>query len=104
MSVVADDAPSMQVALRSAAEDADVVLITTGISVGDEEHVRDALQALGGDLAVLKVAMKPGKPLVAGPVRRRGLRHAPKSRARRIHRYEMPTFGRSAPDRMARAG
>jgi hypothetical protein len=48
--------------------------------------------------------MKPGKPLVAGPVRRRGLRHAPKSRARRIHRYEMPTFGRSAPDRMARAG
>jgi len=66
MSVVADDALSMQAALREAAEHADLVLTTAGISVGDEDHVRDALQALGGDLAVLKVAMKPGKPLAAG--------------------------------------
>lgn len=66
MSVVADDALSMQKALREAAEHADLVLTTAGISVGDEDHVRDALQALGGDLAVLKVAMKPGKPLAAG--------------------------------------
>jgi molybdopterin molybdotransferase len=65
-SVVADDALSMQAALRDAAEHADLVLTTAGISVGDEDHVRDALQALGGDLAVLKVAMKPGKPLAAG--------------------------------------
>ena len=49
MSVVADDAASMQAALREAAEHADLVLTTAGISVGDEDHVRDALQALGGD-------------------------------------------------------
>lgn len=66
MSVVADDAVSMQAALREAAEHADLVMTTAGISGGDEDHVRDALQALGGDLAVLKVAMKPGKPLAAG--------------------------------------
>jgi molybdopterin molybdotransferase len=51
VSMVADDALSMQAALRDAAEHADLVLTTAGISVGDEDHVRDALQALGGDLA-----------------------------------------------------
>jgi molybdopterin molybdotransferase len=66
MSIVEDNALSMQAALREAAQHADLVLTTAGISVGDEDHVRDALQALGGDLAVLKVAMKPGKPLAAG--------------------------------------
>jgi molybdopterin molybdotransferase len=64
--VVADDAESMRVALRAAADTADLVLTTAGISVGDEDHVRAALSALGGDLAVLKVAMKPGKPLASG--------------------------------------
>lgn len=66
MPIVPDDAASMRRALQSAAADADIVLTTAGISVGDEDHVRDALHALGGDLAVLKVAMKPGKPLAAG--------------------------------------
>ncbi|HEX2942201.1 MAG TPA: molybdopterin molybdotransferase MoeA, partial [Rhodopila sp.] len=64
--VVADDAEAMQAALRAAAASADLVVTTAGISVGNEDHVRTALHALGGDLAVLKVAMKPGKPLAAG--------------------------------------
>lgn len=64
--VVADDAASMQATLRAATADTDLVVTTAGISVGDEDHVRAALHALGGDLAVLKVAMKPGKPLAAG--------------------------------------
>jgi molybdopterin molybdotransferase len=66
MAVVNDEAAAMRLALRHAALDADLVLTTAGISVGDEDHVRDALLELGGDLAVLKVAMKPGKPLAAG--------------------------------------
>jgi molybdopterin molybdotransferase len=64
--VVADDADAMRIALCAAAAGADLVLTTAGISAGDEDHVRDALATLGGDLAVLKVAMKPGKPLAAG--------------------------------------
>jgi molybdopterin molybdotransferase len=56
----------MREALEKAAGRADLVLTTAGVSVGDEDHVRGALRALGGDLAVLKVAMKPGKPLAAG--------------------------------------
>jgi molybdopterin molybdotransferase len=66
MAVVKDEAGAMRSALRHAARDADLVLTSAGISVGDEDHVRGALRELGGDLAVLKVAMKPGKPLAAG--------------------------------------
>ncbi|MFO1026066.1 MAG: gephyrin-like molybdotransferase Glp [Acetobacteraceae bacterium] len=64
--IVADNPATMRAALRAAADGVDLVLTTAGISVGDEDHVRDALDALGGNLAVLKVAMKPGKPLAAG--------------------------------------
>lgn len=63
--VAADSTQAMQAALGGAA-DSDVVVTTAGISVGDEDHVRDAVHALGGTLAVLRLAVKPGKPLAAG--------------------------------------
>ena len=66
VSLVPDDPGAMRSALQRAALNADLVVTTAGISVGDEDHVREALRHLGGDLAVLKVAMKPGKPLAAG--------------------------------------
>lgn len=66
MAIVSDSAAAMRSALRRAALDADLVITTAGISVGDEDHVRDAVRDLGGNLAVLSVAMKPGKPLAAG--------------------------------------
>ncbi|GGF43368.1 molybdopterin molybdenumtransferase [Aliidongia dinghuensis] len=66
MPIVDDTAETMQAALLDGAANADLVLTTAGISVGDEDHVRQALQELGGALAVFKVAMKPGKPLAAG--------------------------------------
>ncbi len=61
-----DSAAAMRMVLGEAASAADLVLTTAGISVGDEDHVRDALHAMGGTLDVLQVAMKPGKPLAAG--------------------------------------
>jgi len=63
---VPDNAAAMRHALADAAFRSDLVLTTAGISVGDEDHVREALLDLDGDLAVLKIAMKPGKPLAAG--------------------------------------
>ena len=63
--VAADSVEAVRAALGEAA-DCDVVVTTAGISVGDEDHVRDAVLALGGSLCVMKVAMKPGKPLAAG--------------------------------------
>ena len=66
MAVVEDDVAAMRSSLRHAAIDADLVLTTAGISVGEEDYVRDALRDLGAELAVHKVAMKPGKPLAFG--------------------------------------
>jgi len=63
MAVVEDDVAAMRSSLRYAAIDADLVLTTAGIYVGEEDYVRDALRDLGAELAVHKVAMKPGKPL-----------------------------------------
>ncbi len=44
----------------------DVVITTGGVSVGDRDHVRAALEAAGVTLELYKVAMKPGKPFSFG--------------------------------------
>lgn len=51
--------------LRQAAETADVVVTTGGVSVGEEDHVKQALEQLG-QLDLWQLAMKPGKPLALG--------------------------------------
>lgn len=48
---------------------ADLVITTGGISVGEEDHVKPALLALGGDICFSGVALKPGKPVSFGRVR-----------------------------------
>jgi molybdopterin molybdotransferase len=53
--------------LEQASRAADVVLTSGGVSVGEEDHVKAAVQRLGR-VDMWKVAMKPGKPLVLGQV------------------------------------
>lgn len=53
--------------LQRAAARADVVVTSGGVSVGEEDHVKAALERLGR-IEMWKVAMKPGKPLVYGRV------------------------------------
>lgn len=53
-------------ALKQAARDADLVVTTGGVSVGDEDHMPAMLQAAGGRAHAMKVAIKPGKPLIIG--------------------------------------
>jgi molybdopterin molybdotransferase len=48
---------------------ADLVITTGGISVGEEDHVKPALLALGGGIHFSGVALKPGKPVSFGCVR-----------------------------------
>jgi len=48
---------------------ADLVVTTGGISVGEEDHVKPALLALGGDIHLSGVAIKPGKPVSFGHIR-----------------------------------
>lgn len=63
---IADDAEAVRAALRDAAAHADLVITSGGVSVGDHDHVRPALEALAGGLTFWRVAMKPGKPLTWG--------------------------------------
>jgi molybdopterin molybdotransferase len=48
------------------ARTADIIVTTGGASVGDHDLVRPALEAAGGAIDFWKIAMRPGKPLIAG--------------------------------------
>jgi molybdopterin molybdotransferase len=67
---VDDDLDSVTSALDMQADRADLVITTAGMADGDRDHVRAAVARVGGSLDVVKVAMKPGKPLALGRLRR----------------------------------
>ncbi|MDQ7075016.1 MAG: molybdopterin molybdotransferase MoeA [Gammaproteobacteria bacterium] len=62
---VADDFVATQEALSEAAAKADLVLASGGVSVGEEDHVKAAVESLGA-LSLWRVAIRPGKPLAFG--------------------------------------
>ncbi len=64
---VADTLPATQAALADLARRCDVIVSTGGVSVGEEDHVKPAVQALG-ELNLWSIAIKPGKPLAFGRV------------------------------------
>ncbi|MDC8783759.1 molybdopterin molybdotransferase MoeA [Roseateles koreensis] len=66
---VPDRLDATRAALREAAQHADLILTSGGVSVGEEDHVRPAVQA-EGRLDLWQIAIKPGKPLAFGNVRR----------------------------------
>ena len=57
------------IAAINAASGADVIVTIGGASVGDHDLVRPALIAAGADIAFWKIAMRPGKPVMAGTLR-----------------------------------
>jgi molybdopterin molybdotransferase len=64
-----DSRDGLALQLAEMAACADLVITTGGISVGEEDHVKPALLALGGDIHFSGVAIKPGKPVSFGRVR-----------------------------------
>ena len=62
--IVADRMDALVDALRGA--QADIIVTTGGASVGDHDLVRPALAAAGAELDFWRIAMRPGKPLLAG--------------------------------------
>jgi molybdopterin molybdotransferase len=54
-------------ALRQASQAHDLILTSGGVSVGEEDHIKPAVQALG-ELHLWQIAMKPGKPFAYGRV------------------------------------
>jgi len=64
---VQDTLDATKAALADAAKNADVIISSGGVSVGEEDHVKPAVEALGS-LDLWKVQMKPGKPVAYGRI------------------------------------
>ena len=75
LGIVPDSLGATRDALRRAAADCDLVVSCGGVSVGEEDHLRPAVQA-EGRLDLWQVAIKPGKPLAFGELRRAAGSHA----------------------------
>lgn len=69
LGIVPDRLDATRDALRRAAADNDLIVTSGGVSVGEEDHLRPAVVA-EGRLENWQIAMKPGKPLAFGAVRR----------------------------------
>lgn len=65
--LIHDDATAISNALSSAAAQADAVISSGGVSVGDADFVKDVLDELG-NIGFWKVAIKPGKPFAFGSI------------------------------------
>jgi molybdopterin molybdotransferase len=64
---IADNLDATRAALSTAVAATDLVITSGGVSVGEEDHVKAALQSLG-ELTLWRVRMKPGKPLAFGRI------------------------------------
>lgn len=62
--IISDNLPKLSEAIRSV--DADLLITMGGASVGDHDLVKPALEQCGASLDFWKVAMRPGKPVMAG--------------------------------------
>ena len=68
LGIVPDDRQRTREAFASAAVGADLIITSGGVSVGEEDHIKPAVEA-EGRLEMWQIAMKPGKPLAFGHVR-----------------------------------
>lgn len=64
--LVADEPHALEQALQSALQRSDLLVTIGGVSVGDHDYVRSALQACGVEFDFWKVSIKPGKPVAFG--------------------------------------
>lgn len=69
LGIVPDKRDATLAALKTAADHHDLILTSGGVSVGEEDHIKPAVQQLGS-LDLWQIAMKPGKPFAYGTVRR----------------------------------
>jgi len=69
LGIIPDKLDATRQALRQAASGADLILTSGGVSVGEEDHLKPAMLA-EGRLDLWQMAIKPGKPLAFGAVRR----------------------------------
>ncbi|WP_162041635.1 gephyrin-like molybdotransferase Glp [Undibacterium sp. YM2] len=67
MGVVQDNPDALEAAMRSACENADAIITSGGVSVGDADHTRQLMNRLG-EVAFWSIAMRPGRPMAFGKI------------------------------------
>ncbi len=65
--VVRDDPPALRAAFERAAREADAVITSGGVSVGEADHTRAIMKQLG-DVVFWRIAMRPGRPMAVGRI------------------------------------
>lgn len=66
LGAIPDEPELLGAALRDACASCDMLVTTGGVSVGEEDHMPRLFEEAGGTLSVMKVAIKPGKPVTYG--------------------------------------
>jgi molybdopterin molybdotransferase len=69
MGVVRDDPVSLEQAFVDAAAQADAIVTSGGVSVGEADHTKAMMKELG-DVAFWRIAMRPGRPMAVGRIER----------------------------------
>ena len=96
LGIVADDPAAVRAAFAAAHTQADVVVSSGGVSVGDADYVRDVFAEFG-DIHFWRIAMKPGRPLAFGRLGDTwffGLPGNPVSTAVTFHEFVRPALRR----------
>ncbi|MDP9902093.1 molybdopterin molybdotransferase MoeA [Variovorax ginsengisoli] len=65
LGMVRDDPTALEATLQRAAREADAIVTSGGVSVGEADHTRAVMQRLG-DMAFWRIAMRPGRPMAVG--------------------------------------
>ncbi len=71
LGVVRDDPAALAAAFRAATDAADAVITSGGVSVGEADHTK-AVMAKLGDVLFWRIAMRPGRPMAIGRIRKGG--------------------------------
>jgi len=71
MGVVRDDPEALEAVFRSACENADAVITSGGVSVGEADYTKQIMAQLG-DVTFWKIAMRPGRPMAFGRIASHG--------------------------------
>ena len=69
LGAVRDDPAALRAAFERAASEADAVITSGGVSVGEADHTKAVMRELG-DVAFWRIAMRPGRPMAVGRLRR----------------------------------
>ncbi|RZI68746.1 molybdopterin molybdotransferase MoeA [Variovorax guangxiensis] len=69
LGLVRDDPATLAATLQRAAREADAIVTSGGVSVGEADHTRAVMQRLG-DMAFWRIAMRPGRPMAVGLIPR----------------------------------